>query len=143
MHSNECLIDIASEPSNTNALPALPILPVTSMRPKADAVPAFEPPKIEALPSVCDTESVAESTTSLIGTKKCLYCGQEWKICKGKRVCKAYKKDRRLKRIQIDKKRRICIQKDDVSRVVRMRLGVPQCTCVEEAEKALLTVSQL
>jgi hypothetical protein len=63
---------------------------------------------------------------SLIGLKRCLYCKGMPTRCRGKKFCVTYKKNLNTGRIQLDRKKRICISKGSRKCVVRMRLGLTQ-----------------
>jgi hypothetical protein len=93
-------------------------------------LPASIPSASSSLTSV-STSTSASTPTSLIGSGRCLYCGD--RSC-AKRWCVRYRDDLDTGRIRLDTRGRICLGHSPVS-VIRMRIGTSQRACVLEAEK--------
>jgi hypothetical protein len=94
--------------------------------------PTYLPASIpSASPSLASVSTSASAPTSLIGSGRCLYCGD--RSC-AKRWCVRYRDDLDTGRIRLDTRGRICLGHSPVS-VVRMRIGTSQRACVLEAEK--------
>jgi hypothetical protein len=84
-----------------------------------------------ASPSLASVSTSASAPTSLIGSGRCLYCGN--RSC-AKRWCVRYRDDLDTGRIRLDTRGRICLSHSSAS-VVRMRIGTSQRACVLKAEK--------
>jgi hypothetical protein len=81
----------------------------------------------------------ASAPTSLIGSGRCLYCGD--RSC-AKRWYIRYRDDLDTGRIRLNTRGRICLSHSPAS-VIRMRLGTSQRACVFEAEKRVQRLHSL
>jgi hypothetical protein len=98
--------------------------------PRPTCLPASIPSASPSLASV-STSASASMPTSLIGSGRCLYCGD--RSC-AKRWCVRYRDDLDTGRIRLDTRGRLCLGYSPAS-VVRMRMGTSQRACVIEAEQ--------
>jgi hypothetical protein len=102
-------------------------------------LPASIPSASSSLASV-STSTSASAPTSLIGSDRCLYCGE--RSC-AKRWCVRYRDDLDTGRIRLDTRGRICLGHAPTASVVRMRIGISQRACVLEAEKRVQRLHSL
>jgi hypothetical protein len=101
-------------------------------------LPASIPSASPSLASVSISTS-ASAPTSLIGSGRCLYCGE--RSC-AKRWCVRYRDDLDTGRIRLDTRGRICLGHSPVN-VIRMRIGTSQRACVLKAEKRVQRLHSL
>jgi hypothetical protein len=90
--------------------------------------------------SLTSVSTSASAPTSLIGSGRCLYCGE--RSC-AKRWCVRYRDDLDTGRIRLDARGRICLGHSPAASVVRMRIGTSQRACVLEAEKRVQRLHSL
>jgi hypothetical protein len=89
---------------------------------KSTCFPASIPSASFSLVSVSISISAfASAPISLIGSGRCLYCGE--RSC-AKRWCVRYRDDLDTGRIRLDTRGRICLDYSSIVSVVRMRIGI-------------------